>query len=60
MRGDESLEKTLVSITAYCVDLAEQTEVLRRLVVSMALHIPREHLPDDERALLDELLERVS
>lgn len=37
-------------------DLQEEIAVLRRLVVSMALSIPRDCLPEDERDALDDAL----
>lgn len=36
---------------------AWEVVLLHRLVESMALHIPREHLPDDERMMLDIILD---
>lgn len=53
----ETTEKTLVTLTKMCTDLVEENEVQRRLIGSMALHIPREHLPEDERTVLDDVLE---
>jgi hypothetical protein len=37
---------------------ARQLDILVRLVQSMALGIPRERLPEDERDMLDYVLER--
>lgn len=39
------------------VGQAWEIVLLHRLIESMALHIPREHLPDDERMMLDIILE---
>ena len=53
----ETTEKTLVTLSRMCTELVEEVDVLRRLVVSMALALPRERIPDDERAVLDNLLD---
>lgn len=39
------------------VGQAWEIVLLHRLIESMALHIPREHLPEDERMMLDIILE---
>lgn len=39
--------------------LQDEVSILKRLVESMALKIPRSHLPDDERDALDRALDRV-
>lgn len=56
---NQTVEKTLVTLTTWAADLVQENALLRRLIVSMALAIPREHLPEDERDVLDQILEAV-
>lgn len=56
---EASTERALVSMSTWMTELLNEAALLRGLVVSMALAIPREQLPEAERELLDDILESV-
>lgn len=56
---EAATERALVSMSTWMTATMEEHLLFKRLILSMALNIPRERLPEDERALLDEILERL-